>query len=327
MFYVYEWYIVETGEVIYVGKGTGLRYKVRKHNKFFNDMISRYKCESRIVKAFEDEKEAFLFEYDRIAELKSNGQCVCNIRDGGFGGTTEWWTDKLREQYSKNNVMKSECQRKRMSKHNPMKNRDTALKANSIKRRAVIIGDKKYDSVKSAMDAEKTSYSVIANWCKKGVNSRMEKCRFEDSEQIEFTDKRYNKCGCRALVFRGKYYETAKDLAEELSISVSAVLSWTRRGFTPHGEPCRYIDDDRILTYTNRHVVRNKNKAKPVILDGIHYNSVDDAHNATGIPKPTIYSYLQGRRKSKEHTCIYDNQQPSQGNTDNSTLEGSTTNE
>lgn len=30
MFYVYEWFIVETGEIFYVGKGTGKRYQVKK---------------------------------------------------------------------------------------------------------------------------------------------------------------------------------------------------------------------------------------------------------------------------------------------------------
>lgn len=53
MYYVYEWFIVETGEVIYVGKGTGRRYKVRKHNRLFNEMIRRFECDSRIVKEFE----------------------------------------------------------------------------------------------------------------------------------------------------------------------------------------------------------------------------------------------------------------------------------
>ena len=39
MFYVYEWFVKETGEVFYVGKGIKNRYKVKKHNKFFNDFI------------------------------------------------------------------------------------------------------------------------------------------------------------------------------------------------------------------------------------------------------------------------------------------------
>ena len=62
MFYVYEWYVVESGEIFYVGKGTRNRYKVRKHNKFFNDFITRYNCDSRIIKEFKTEKEAFEYE-------------------------------------------------------------------------------------------------------------------------------------------------------------------------------------------------------------------------------------------------------------------------
>ena len=52
MFYVYEWYVKETDEIIYVGKGCGNRYKVRKHNKFFNEMIKRFDCESRAIELF-----------------------------------------------------------------------------------------------------------------------------------------------------------------------------------------------------------------------------------------------------------------------------------
>ena len=62
MFYVYEWYIVDTNEVFYVGKGTRNRYRVRKHNRYFDDFIRRYECDSRIVKEFESEQDAFEFE-------------------------------------------------------------------------------------------------------------------------------------------------------------------------------------------------------------------------------------------------------------------------
>ena len=96
MFYVYEWFIVSTGEIIYVGKGHKKRYKVRKHNRLFNEMIKRFECDSRIIKEFEDEREAFLYEDIRIAELKKKGQCVCNINRGGTGGDTEWWNEKRR---------------------------------------------------------------------------------------------------------------------------------------------------------------------------------------------------------------------------------------
>ena len=117
MFYVYEWYIKETGEIIYVGKGCKNRYKVRKHNRLFNEMIKRYDCESRIVKRFDSEKEAFEYEFERVFQLKCIGQCVCNINKGGAGGVTNWWTDEKREQYSKNNVMKSKEQGAAMIHH------------------------------------------------------------------------------------------------------------------------------------------------------------------------------------------------------------------
>jgi hypothetical protein len=107
MFYVYEWYIENNNEIFYVGKGSKNRYKVRKHNKFFNDFIKRFKCNSRIIKTFENEEDAFRYEFERITELKTIGQCVCNIHGGGFGGTVDSWTEEKRERYSKYNVMKS----------------------------------------------------------------------------------------------------------------------------------------------------------------------------------------------------------------------------
>lgn len=178
MYYVYEWYVVKTGEVIYVGKGTKRRYKVTKHNKFFNEMIKREKCESKIIKEFETEQEAFAYEYDRVRELKAIGQCVCNIRDGGFGGSTEWWNEDLRKIYSEHNVMKSEAQRKRMSEKNPMKNPEIAEKTNGQKRKPVIIDGKHFISLKEASIEYHVATDTINQWCLKGHNTRGIKCEF-----------------------------------------------------------------------------------------------------------------------------------------------------
>lgn len=183
MFYVYEWYIEETGEIIYVGKGCNRRYKVKKHNIFFNDMTKRYRCNSRIVKKFDKEKDAFEYEFIRINELKRNGQCVCNIYDGGFGGTTEWWTDELKKKYSEKNVMKSTEQRKRMKINNPMKNKSVAEKTNGQKRRKVIIGDKTYKSIKEAKEKLNASYSNLMTWSKKGKTPNGERINIEPQKQ------------------------------------------------------------------------------------------------------------------------------------------------
>lgn len=187
MFYVYEWFIKETGEIIYVGKGCNRRYKVTKHNRLFNEMIRRFSCDSRIVKEFTVEKDAFRYEYQRISELKQKGQCVCNIYDGGCGGTTTWWTDELKEHYSQYNVMKSEKQRERMRKHNPMSDAKVAEKTNSQKRRKVTIGNNTYNSIKEAKDALGVSYSNVITWSKKGITPYGERCTIEPQKQ--FWDK------------------------------------------------------------------------------------------------------------------------------------------
>ena len=326
MYYVYEWFIVETGEVIYLGKGSGRRYKVRKHNRLFNEMIRRFNCDSRIVREFETEREAFDYEFVRVNEMRDSGQCVCNIHNGGYGGTVEWWTDEMRAHYSETNVMKSEEQRKRMSANNPMKDKATAEKTNAKKRKAIIVGEREYPSIKMVCDVYHTSPQVIATWCRKGVNAIGEKCRYKDSEQVEFSDKRYNKGGSRAVVYKGIRYECIKDFANEIEIGERTASEWLKRGFNPDGIPCRYENDTRNLVYVNRHTVRNKAKSKSVIVNGVEYRSVEEASDSLHIAKTTIYAYLQGRRKSTKYICKYGNQQPSRGNTDNSTPEGSTTN-
>ena len=185
MYYVYEWFVIETGEIIYVGKGCHNRYKVTKHNRFFNEMIKRFKCKSRIVKTFENEKDAFDYEFIRIKELKSKGQCVCNIYNGGTGGTTEWWTDEKREIYSKNNVMKSKAQRKRMSENNPMKRPEIAEKTNGQKRKPVIINGIKYISIKEASQKIGVSPDTINRWCKKGKSTKGYDCSFQKNNTYD----------------------------------------------------------------------------------------------------------------------------------------------
>ena len=179
MFYVYEWYIIDTNEIIYVGKGCRNRYKVTKHNKMFNEMIKRYKCKSRIVKNFDIEKDAFEYEFIRINELRAKNQCVCNIYNGGAGGTVSWWNDEKKKQYSINNVMKSEKQRERMKKNNPMSNPEIAEKTNGQKRIPVIIDGKKYISLKQASIELGVVPDTIRQWCKKGHNTNGIKCEFE----------------------------------------------------------------------------------------------------------------------------------------------------
>jgi hypothetical protein len=156
-----------------------------------NQMQSTFteKISNKIFKRNEKEnfeskiKDNINREYIRINELKEKGQCICNIYEGGTGGTTSWWTDDLRKKYSENNVMKSEKQRERMKKNNPMSNNNIAEKTNGQKRRKVIIGNITYKSIKDAKQILGVSYSNLITWNKKGITPNGEKIKIEPQKQ------------------------------------------------------------------------------------------------------------------------------------------------
>lgn len=89
MFYVYEWFIVDTLEVFYVGKGTGnRRYELHNRSKWFKAIYDKYKCDVRIVYAYLTNEESCELEKERIAEMRAIGQAKCNFTEGGTGFST-----------------------------------------------------------------------------------------------------------------------------------------------------------------------------------------------------------------------------------------------
>ncbi|MEM4994812.1 NUMOD3 domain-containing DNA-binding protein [Priestia sp. SB1] len=108
-FYVYEWFKNSTLEVIYVGKGTGLRrFDLHQRNQYFLSTISKHKCSVRIIESNLTEQQAFNLEVERIAELKALGQAKCNFTIGGVGGNTyQYLSVEKRSILSKNQSQKS----------------------------------------------------------------------------------------------------------------------------------------------------------------------------------------------------------------------------
>ena len=86
-YYVYEWFIEDTNEVIYVGKGKGNRAGKIKNNKFFKDMYNTHKCNYRIVKDCMSESDAFNYEKFLIKHYRKNfpNYRLTNVTDGGEG--------------------------------------------------------------------------------------------------------------------------------------------------------------------------------------------------------------------------------------------------
>lgn len=89
LYYVYIWYVVETNEVFYVGKGKGKRYKqVFGRNKFFTDMYTSHNCNAKKIYENLTESEAFQKEQETIKWYKENTNFrLTNQTDGGEGST------------------------------------------------------------------------------------------------------------------------------------------------------------------------------------------------------------------------------------------------
>lgn len=84
-FYVYEWYIVDTGEIFYVGKGSGKRaISMKDRNKYFKNIRKKHECNYRIIRYFDDENAAYDFEREYGLILKSRGEARACYVLGNF---------------------------------------------------------------------------------------------------------------------------------------------------------------------------------------------------------------------------------------------------
>lgn len=81
-FYVYEWYIVETGEVFYVGKGTGNRaLSSKSRDVLFEKIRKLYKTSYRLVYVNLTEEQALKLEARQMLVRKLEGNHLVNILD------------------------------------------------------------------------------------------------------------------------------------------------------------------------------------------------------------------------------------------------------
>lgn len=230
MFYVYKWYIIDTKEVIYIGKGTRNRYKNKKRNKLFNEMIKRFDCKSEIIKYFDNEKDAFQYEHELICEYKNKGECCCNLDNGGTGGVNFIWTPEMKHYYSVNNIMKSENQRKRMSENNPMKNKEIAKKVGEKHKKPFYINDVLFDSIKNAAKKYNVGETTISYWLKVGHNNHNDLVYYKDKEKptIDFTINRHI-TNNQKVKYDDKIYTSIKELSKELNVKYTTLFSYCQR--------------------------------------------------------------------------------------------------
>lgn len=79
VYYVYEWFIKETNQIFYIGKGKGNRYKQDKSNPYFLSIKSHYDCDVRIVKKNLTEYEALILEEELFSLREKEGHILTNV--------------------------------------------------------------------------------------------------------------------------------------------------------------------------------------------------------------------------------------------------------
>ena len=302
IFYVYEWFNLDTNEIFYVGKGCRDRAKSQRHrNKKFLEYVKNNNCNYRIIKYFDNENEAFDFEHSRIVKLKSMHQAQCNLDYGGNGGCNFAWTNEMREYKSIYNPMKNNKQKERMSKYNPMKNKDIASLVGKKHSKAVVINGIEYSSVKQASIIIGVCQQTIINWCRKGANNNFQPCKYKDKEQVIYCKTRYNIGGCREIKYKNKIYESPIDLAKELGLHHSTVCKWAKNGFDTRGNICVYTDDKSEHTF--KPFINGESKKKLIKVNGVVYNSKKEAELKLGLSKGYLAPYIAGTRKNKKYIC------------------------
>lgn len=85
-FYVYIHFTKDELVPFYIGKGKNNRKdSIYSRNKYWKNKVAKHGFISDILKTFEKEEDAFLYEKEMIQFFKSEGFELCNLTDGGEG--------------------------------------------------------------------------------------------------------------------------------------------------------------------------------------------------------------------------------------------------
>jgi len=87
-FYTYVHRRADTGEVFYIGKGSGKRYAATQgRSTFWKRIVAKHGIAIELIAYFFDEAAAFDHECMLIAEYRAGGVMLSNLTDGGDGAS------------------------------------------------------------------------------------------------------------------------------------------------------------------------------------------------------------------------------------------------
>lgn len=241
-YYVYEWYNKKTNEVFYVGKGCRNRYKqISKRNKLFINYYNKNECESRIIKYFDNENDAFKYEHEKILYYKKHNQCFCNLDDGGKGGYNFVWTKEMKEYKSKYNPMKNSYQRNRISINNPMKNPDIKEKVRKKKCKKVVLGNKIYNSIKDLAKEYNIYDTAIQYWLKRGYGKNNQPCYYYGEKPKKIIIKNHE-TNNKPVYIDGIYFKNVKSGAKYIGVWSESLIRAIKNNKLCQGHKCEYVN-------------------------------------------------------------------------------------
>lgn len=251
-YYVYEWFNKNTKEVFYIGKGCKNRYKqITKRNKLFNDYYNKNECEGRIIKYFDNEEDAFIYENKKIMEYKSKNQCFCNLDNGGKGGCNFVWTEEMRKYKSENNPMKNQYQKERMSKKNPMKNPEIVKKVKEKKNKKIILGNKMYNSIKELANEYNIYDTAIQYWIKRGYGRNNEPCYYYGEKPKDFAIKTHETSN-KPVYIDGIYFKNIKSGANYIGVWSESLIRAIKNNKLCKGHKCEYVNQQPSHTNSDK---------------------------------------------------------------------------
>ena len=238
MFYVYQWYNIDTNEIFYIGKGCGKRAGQRtQRNKLFKEYLATHNCKYKIIEYFDNEETAFQREHELILYYKKINQCKCNLDYGGTGGVNFVWTDEMRKNKSVNNPMKSQEQRKRMELNNPMKDKAVAQRVAKQNSKKVVIKNICFNSVKEASIYFNVFDTEICVWLKRGYDRDKQPCKYYGEEYKPFTLK---VSSSKPVIIDDKHFDSVKQGAEYIGVWSESLIRAIEENRKCKGHTCKY---------------------------------------------------------------------------------------
>jgi DNA-binding transcriptional MerR regulator len=194
--------------------------------------------------------------------------------------------------------MKDKKQRERMSKNNPMKNKEIRDRVSRKLRKHPIIDSKYYESVEEASKEFNVCTYTIRQWCKKGINPYNQKCHWsnEPEKNIQFINPH-----CKRIIYDGVEYSSIKELCNTINKRKCVIANWLKKGFDTKGRICRLVGDDKEYVFK-----KTNTSAKPVIINNVWYESVIGACRKLNITEQTLRYHI--KNKTGKYDFKYDNQ-------------------